>query len=61
MPARTFRVLLKSPSFAIQHVRASRFEIQREHLVFVDSKGGLAALLLMEIVESWNEIAATKR
>ena len=54
-------MLLKSPSFAIQHVRASRFEIQREHLVFVDSKGGLAALFLMEIVESWNEIAATKR
>jgi hypothetical protein len=58
MPDKTFLGLLKPPSGAIQHVDASRFEIQGEHLVFVDSKGGLAALFLMEIVESWNEIAA---
>jgi hypothetical protein len=60
MPDKTFRVLLKPPSGAIQHVSASRFEIQGKHLVFLDSKGGLAALFLMEIVESWSEIAATK-
>jgi hypothetical protein len=60
MPDKTFRVLLNPPSGAIQHVSASRFEIQGEHLVFVDSEGRLAALFLLEIVETWNEIAATK-
>jgi hypothetical protein len=42
-----------------RNVSASRFEIQGEHLVFVNSKGDLAALFLMEIVASWNEIATT--
>ena len=44
----------------IQHVSANRFEIQGEHLVFVNPKGDLAALFLMEIVASWNEIATTR-
>jgi hypothetical protein len=29
-----------------------------EHLVFLTEKGELAALFLMKLVESWNEIAS---
>ena len=28
-----------------------------EHLVFLTAKGKLAALFLLDVVESWNEIA----
>jgi hypothetical protein len=58
MADKTYLVRLKRPSLAFQHVAASRFEIHFEHLVFVDSEGKLAALFLMEIVESWNEVAS---
>ena len=34
---------------------ADRAEIQGDHLVFFNSKGELAALFLMEVVESWTE------
>jgi hypothetical protein len=56
MAEKTYLVRLKPPSLALQHVSASRFEIQGEHLAFVDSRGKLAALFLMELVESWNEL-----
>ena len=56
MPNKTYLVKLRSN--AIQHVRASAFEIQGEHLAFVSAEGKLAALFLFEIVESWNEIAS---
>ena len=54
MTEKTYLVRLKAPSLALQQVTASRFEIHGEHLVFVDSQGNLAALFLMELVESWN-------
>jgi len=38
-----------------QPVIADRAEIQGDHLVFFNSKGELAALFLMEVVESWTE------
>jgi hypothetical protein len=60
MPDKTFLVRMKAPNHATQHVTASRFQIHGEHLVFVDSEGKPAALFLLEIVETWNEIAATK-
>jgi hypothetical protein len=49
-------VRINPPSGALQHVTAVRAEIHGEHLVFLNSEGKLAALFLMEIVESWNEI-----
>jgi hypothetical protein len=58
MPSKTFRVLLKPPSGAIQHLVAVSAEIRGEHLVFLNSEGKLAALFLMETVERWNEIAS---
>jgi hypothetical protein len=57
MTDQTYLVRLKPPSEAIQRVVASRFEINNEHLVFVDSRGQLAALFLMELVESWNALS----
>ena len=53
MAEKTYLVRLKPP-LSIQHVPASRFEIQGEHVVFVDANGNLKAVFLMELVESWN-------
>jgi hypothetical protein len=39
-----------------QNVIASTVEIHDEHLIFCNSKGELAALFLLEIVQSWNEV-----
>ena len=58
MPSKTFRVLLKPPSGAIQHLVALNVEIRGEHLVFLNSEGKLAALFLIQTVESWREIAS---
>jgi hypothetical protein len=50
-------VRLRQPVSALHHLCAVRAEIHGEHLAFVDAKGRLAALFLMEIVESWHECA----
>jgi hypothetical protein len=57
MADKTYLVRLKPPGLAVQHVTASRFEIHGEHLVFVNSEGKLAALFLMELVQSWNVVS----
>jgi hypothetical protein len=57
MPEKTYLVRLKVSRAAFQQVKAVRAEIHGDHLVFVNSDGKLAALFLMEIVESWNEIS----
>ena len=49
-----YLVALKPPSHAVQHVIAASLEIHGEHLVFLNAEGKLAALALMEIVQSWN-------
>jgi len=54
MADQTYLVALKPPSRAVQHIIAATFEVRGEHLVFLNSKGQLAALFLMEIVQSWN-------
>ncbi len=54
MADKTHLLRLKPPSLGIQHVLASRVEIHGEHLVLLDSEGRLAALVLMQVVESWN-------
>jgi hypothetical protein len=50
----TYLVALKLPSRAVQHVIATSLEIHGEHLVFFNAEGELAALFLLEIVQSWN-------
>jgi hypothetical protein len=56
MPDKSYLVRMKVPSGALHHVRAATAEFYGDQLVFLNSDGKLAALFLMEIVESWNEI-----
>jgi hypothetical protein len=53
MADQTYVVTLKPPSRATQHVVASVGGVHGDHLVFVDAQGELAALFLLELVESW--------
>ena len=57
MPDKTYLVRIKPPSLAIQHVDATSVEVHGQHLAFITSQGKLAALFLLEIVQSWDEIA----
>jgi hypothetical protein len=58
MPVKTYIVMLKPPLLAaIQTVVASTVEVLDEHLIFCDAKDALAALFLLEIVQSWNELS----
>jgi hypothetical protein len=54
MADKTYLGRLKPPSLAVQHVTALRFEIHAGHL---DSEGRLAALFLMELLQSWNVLS----
>jgi hypothetical protein len=56
MTDKTFLVRLKPRQLGIQPVIAVRAEIQDEHIVLLDSTGKLAALFLMELVESLTEL-----
>jgi hypothetical protein len=56
MTDKTFLVRLKPRELKIQPVIAAHAEIQAEHIVLLDSTGKLAALFLMELVESWTEL-----
>jgi hypothetical protein len=47
---RTFLVRLRNG--AIQHVRAATIEVHGGHLVFLTAKGKLAAVFLLDLVES---------
>jgi hypothetical protein len=59
MQDKTYMVRFKVPEIMMETVRAVRAEIQDDHLVFIDSQGRLAALFLMELVESWSEVQST--
>jgi hypothetical protein len=56
MPNKRFLVRLRTN--AILEVRAATVEMHGEHLAFLTAKGKLAALFLLEAVESWNEIVS---
>jgi hypothetical protein len=58
MPDKTFLVQYKAPEPSSRIVVAARLEVHGEQLVFLNSEGKLAALFLMEIFESWHEIAS---
>jgi hypothetical protein len=48
---------VQAASLGVLHtVIASTVEIHDEHLIFCDSEGKLAALFLLEVVESWSEL-----
>jgi hypothetical protein len=53
MADQTYLVKLKPPSRAKQHVVASVGGVRGDNLVFLDGQGQLAALFLLERVQSW--------
>jgi hypothetical protein len=53
MAGQTYLVTLKPPSRATQHVVASVSGVRGDHLVFLDGQGRLAAVFLLDLVESW--------
>jgi hypothetical protein len=55
MPDKTYWVKFKESDLGPRLVKADSVEIHGEHLVFLRSDGKLAALFLLEIVESWSE------
>jgi hypothetical protein len=56
---KTYLIRLRDPSGALQRVEAVDCEIYREHLVFLTADRKLAAMFLMELVESFNVIATS--
>jgi hypothetical protein len=51
-----YLVRFKGADFPPELVMAETIEFHGEHLVFKRSDGALAALFLLEIVESWSEV-----
>jgi hypothetical protein len=56
MKGKVYLVHLKD-QLGVRSVFAARVEITGEHLVFLNPHGELAALFLLDLVESWNEIS----
>jgi hypothetical protein len=52
---KTFIVRFKPRELAPQSFLAERAEFHGDHLVLLTSTGELAAMFLMETVESWHE------
>jgi hypothetical protein len=58
---KTYIVRFKSPQIGVQVVAASSAEIHGDHIALLKSNGQLAALLLLEIVESWRVVFITSQ
>jgi hypothetical protein len=61
MPDKTNLVRFKKTDLPSHLVIAANAEIHGEHLVFLRSDGSLAALYLLEVVESWSECDSSAR
>jgi hypothetical protein len=58
MASKAYIVKLKPPALdAVRTLIASTLEIHDEHLIVRDSEAKVAALFLLEVVESWSEIS----
>jgi hypothetical protein len=55
MPGKGCLIRFKQSNLTTDLVYASSAEIHGEHLVFLHADGSLAALFLLELVESWSE------
>jgi hypothetical protein len=53
---KTYIVRFKPPQIGVQVFAASSAEIHGDHIALLNSHGKLAALLLLEIVESWGVV-----
>ena len=56
MRDKTYLIRFKSSDLIPHLVTAAGAEIHGEHLVFLRSDGSLAALFVLEVVETWSEI-----
>jgi hypothetical protein len=54
MTDKTYLVRFKPRELGLTAVIAARAEVHGEHIALLNSKGKLAALFLIEIVESWS-------
>jgi hypothetical protein len=54
MADKRYLVSCKVPELSTQSVVAASCEVHGECLVFLNSKGEMAAMFLLEIVESWS-------
>jgi hypothetical protein len=54
---KAYLVRFKPRGLVIHTVPAAGAEIYGEHLILLDSTGKVAALFLLEIVESWSELS----
>jgi hypothetical protein len=59
MVDQTYLVALKPPNPPLQQVCvvAATAEVQGEHLAFLTADGKLAALFLLDMVQSWNVLS----
>jgi hypothetical protein len=56
MPDKSYLIRFQRTDLPPIVVLAASVEFRGEHLVFLRSDGTLAALVVLEIVESWHEI-----
>ena len=56
MSEKTYLLRFKPPELSMRTVIAATAEIHGEHLVLLNAQGQLAALFVLEMVESWNEV-----
>ena len=56
MADKTFIIRFKARELTSQSVIAAKAEIHADHMVLLNSTGKLAALFLLEVVESWTEL-----
>jgi hypothetical protein len=54
MTDKAYLVRFKPREIGLQIVIAARAEIHGEHIALLDSKGKVAALFMVEMVESWS-------
>jgi hypothetical protein len=61
MADKKYLVSCKTPEIRTQSIIAASCEVYNEHLVLLDAKGELAAMFLLEIVDSWSVTHMSKR
>jgi hypothetical protein len=55
-PDKTYLLRFKPPELSMLIVIAATAEVHGEHLVLLNAQGKLAALFVLEMVESWDEV-----
>jgi hypothetical protein len=56
MPKKAYLVRFKGAALPPELVIAETIEFHEEHIVFLKSDGSLAALFILDLVESWSEV-----